>query len=192
MTPPAASPFSTAVPNVPPAPILRKRHLWSREEDKHLIWLIHQQGERWRDVAAQMPGRTARQCRERWVNFLAPQIKNTPWSPEEDSLLESLHNKYGAQWALISRMIEGRSAVQVKNRWNSLQRRPTFQPGQIYQQVQESQNSPLHMNGPSLFTAQDKLPISDREIPWVFFPIPEQDPSSLYNDQLEELLKPPF
>ena len=38
---------------------------------------------RWSLIASNLPGRTGKQCRERWHNQLDPNIKKEGWSEEE-------------------------------------------------------------------------------------------------------------
>jgi hypothetical protein len=71
----------------------------------------------WDAVAQHFQGRTARQCRERWVNYLSPQVRIAPWTIEEDQLLCSQVAELGHAWTLISRAFYGRSENDVKNRW---------------------------------------------------------------------------
>lgn len=40
-------------------------------------------------------GRTAKQCRDRWLNYLRPGIKKGNWSREEESLLEDMYDAFG-------------------------------------------------------------------------------------------------
>jgi hypothetical protein len=35
-----------------------------------------------------MPGRTLRQCRERWLNYLSPETTNALWTVQEEKILE--------------------------------------------------------------------------------------------------------
>lgn len=42
---------------------------------------------RWSDIAACIPGRVGKQCRERYHNHLDPNINKGPWTPEEDAIL---------------------------------------------------------------------------------------------------------
>ena len=39
---------------------------------------------KWSVIAAQLPGRIGKQCRERWFNHLDPDIKKEPWSADDD------------------------------------------------------------------------------------------------------------
>lgn len=64
--------------------------------------------------------RQGKQCRERWINFLSPEIRREPWQPDEDLLLLTKQKEIGNQWAQIAKEINGRTENQVKNRFNSM------------------------------------------------------------------------
>lgn len=94
------------------------RHKFSPEEDEKLRQIVQEQGSNnWRFVAELMPGRSARQCRDRWKNYLAPGIKNGPWTPEEDQLLEEKYRELGSQWSRIAKCFPNRTDINIKNRW---------------------------------------------------------------------------
>ena len=95
----------------------KTRVLFTAEEDDLLRRAMEDSFVSWVKLAERIPGRTARQCRDRWVNYLAPQNRNGPWSPEEDSLLWEKYRLHGPQWARIARFLNGRSENNVKNRW---------------------------------------------------------------------------
>ena len=95
----------------------KTRVLFTAEEDELLRKAMEQSFVSWVKLAESIPGRTARQCRDRWVNYLAPQNRNGPWTPEEDTLLWESYRTYGPQWARIARFLNGRSENNVKNRW---------------------------------------------------------------------------
>ncbi len=42
---------------------------------------------KWSKIAAELPGRIGKQCRERWHNHLNPDINKKPWTLEEDRLI---------------------------------------------------------------------------------------------------------
>lgn len=73
----------------------------------------------WAVLGRQLGGRSARQCRERWVNYLAPTIRNEPWTEDEDRLLVEKINELGHSWTTICHFFNGRSENDVKNRWYS-------------------------------------------------------------------------
>jgi hypothetical protein len=64
-----------------------------------------------------MPGRTARQCRDRYKNYLMESLVNAPWSPEEDAILLDRFQLLGPKWVEIGKLLHGRSGNNVKNRW---------------------------------------------------------------------------
>jgi hypothetical protein len=70
-----------------------------------------------------MPDRTARQCKERWINYLSPALNTAAWTPEEDRLLLEKQRDYGSKWAQIAKFFPNRTDGMVKNRFNRLQRR---------------------------------------------------------------------
>lgn len=102
------------------------RQMFSIEEDDMLSKLVKEYGEKnWRTISKHMPNRTTRQCRERYRNYLSPQIKNGPWTTEEDLLLEQKYLEYGPKWATIAQFFKTRSDVNIKNRWASNRHKTT-------------------------------------------------------------------
>jgi hypothetical protein len=69
-----------------------------------------------------VPGRTGKQCRERWIGQLCPNITKGNWGPDEDAILIRNHAVHGNKWTAIAQNLPGRSAISVKNRWNWLLR----------------------------------------------------------------------
>lgn len=105
------------------------RQIFSPEEDAYLCSLVKQFGDNcWKIIAKKMPNRTTRQCRERYKNYLSPEIKNGPWSKEEDELLKEKYKEFGPKWAKIGSFFNSRSDVNIKNRWASINAKsPTVQ-----------------------------------------------------------------
>jgi hypothetical protein len=96
----------------------QKRRLFTPEEDALLCRvMLEQQFVGWNAVAARIPGRTARQCRDRWANYVCPENKNAPWTDLEDDLLIAKFRELGPRWTSISKFFDGRSENNVKNRW---------------------------------------------------------------------------
>ncbi|XP_064458670.1 snRNA-activating protein complex subunit 4-like isoform X2 [Ornithodoros turicata] len=103
-------------------PLLR-RGKWSREEDVMLIAAVQAHGRRWTRVKDFLPGRTANQCRERYVNSFSGNYVFGHWSAEEDAKLIDLVEKYGpGKWALISSEMPWRNDNMVLMRYKRLTR----------------------------------------------------------------------
>ncbi|WIA35901.1 hypothetical protein OEZ86_004280 [Tetradesmus obliquus] len=72
-----------------------KPQVWTKEEQARLEELVEQLGTRsWATIALDMPGRTGKQCRDRYLNT-QPQLKKGNWTPQEDLLLAQLHSQMG-------------------------------------------------------------------------------------------------
>lgn len=112
--------------------ISKSRRRWTEEEDKSLQSLVAAAEKEkcqivWKEVAEQMEMRNANQCRERWFHHLRPGIKRGNWSSEEDEAIERLQKQLGSRWSKIvcDPALSGRTDIDIKNRWHTLQRRST-------------------------------------------------------------------
>jgi hypothetical protein len=97
---------------------LLKRTRFSQAEDRRLrdVVLSHE-GMTWDQIATQIPGRTARQCRDRFNNYLSDKITSEAWSASEDEYVMDQYRLVGPHWSLIAAHLTGRTAAHVKNRW---------------------------------------------------------------------------
>jgi hypothetical protein len=95
-----------------------RREKFLPEEDAKLKELVRIHGQdSWPIIANQMPGRNARQCRERWKHYLSSEKNRLIWTAEEDQLLYQKMLEYGPRWTAISQYFPGRSDLQIKYRW---------------------------------------------------------------------------
>ena len=98
---------------------------WREEEDAIVLRAIAQSAEptftQWADLSPQLPGRSGKQIRDRWVNYLNPAINHLPFSREDDLRLWEGHKKLGKRWVEISVKVfnSTRSENHIKNRWYS-------------------------------------------------------------------------
>lgn len=107
-----------------------KRRPWTETEDETIKKLVKENGtQQWAVIAERLnkalkfPGRSGKQCRERWHNHLDPLILKDPWSLEEEKVLFEKHIELGNKWADISKYIKGRTDNAIKNHFYSSLRR---------------------------------------------------------------------
>lgn len=68
-------------------------------------------------------GRTAKQCRGRYLHHLKPDLKTGAWTVEEEEKMIQGHKCYGNHWSKIAHMLPGRTETAIKNHWNCTLRR---------------------------------------------------------------------
>ena len=103
---------------------------WTAEEDKVLREKRLMYGRKWAKIASFLPGRHGKQCRERYVNHLNPELTKSEWTDDEEAVLIAMRQVHGNRWANISKELPGRSDNDVKNHWYSTIKRKFSQHGE--------------------------------------------------------------
>jgi hypothetical protein len=100
---------------------------WTADEDDKLIRAAGKYAlTRWKAIAALIPGRTKRQCWNRWQHALDPSIvrisgRAGTWLTEEDDKLVSAVEKHnGKNWVEIAALVPGRTKRQCMDRWHKV------------------------------------------------------------------------
>ena len=63
--------------------------------------------------------KSSKQCRERWVNSLCPNINKGIWSESEENILFLTQLKIGNKWSELAKLLPGRSENDIKNHFYS-------------------------------------------------------------------------
>ena len=79
----------------------------------------------WKNVSLLMTKRygiknkSSKQCRERWVNSLCPNINKGIWTEKEEKILFLTQLKIGNKWSELAKFLPGRSENDIKNHFYS-------------------------------------------------------------------------
>ena len=100
----------------------RKR--FTEKEDKKILSILKEQKvKKWKEVASQLKGKTAKQVRDRYNGYLKCPRNNGPFTEEEDSIILQFVSENGRRWKELAQLLDKRSSNQVKNRHQMLKRR---------------------------------------------------------------------
>jgi hypothetical protein len=95
--------------------ILKTR--FTHEEDIKIQDYVNEFGMKWTFIANKMKTRTHRQIRERYVNYLNPQLQSAKWSSEEEEkLISILSSGNFISWKSLEKDFPGRTDVSIKNK----------------------------------------------------------------------------
>jgi hypothetical protein len=100
-----------------------KKGKWTPAEDAKLTEAVKKHDNDWVAVAAMVPGRTNKQCRQRWALSLDPADhvkKPGKWSPEEDAKLRKAVKTNGNDWVAVANLVPGRTNVQCCTHFRTL------------------------------------------------------------------------
>ena len=121
---------------------------WTVQEDTQLRRLVDEHGHRkWSFIASKMSGRRGKQCRDRWLNHLKPDIRRGEWTQEEERILVEGHRMLGTRWAALAKLLPGRPENAIKNHWHATLRCKWAQRGGKISELQAYQHSLQLTNG---------------------------------------------
>lgn len=139
---------------------------WTVEEDRKLLqWVKTQGAMKWSMCSELIPGRSGKQCRERWYNNLNPDVIKGNWTAKEDYMIFKLFSIQGSKWSKIAEHFKGRTENSIKNRFYSTLRR-----------ISSKYNNNTHQGG-----NLDSL--------LEYFPIALKEKEGEYNKENEDLSK---
>jgi len=98
------------------------RQIWSKEDNRLLERIVRDNKElKWDQIAEKFNAsaptmrKTARQCRERFRNYIDVRNINTKWTREEKILFVLLHSTYGNRWEEIANFYAEKKDRTIKN-----------------------------------------------------------------------------
>jgi hypothetical protein len=104
----------------------RRTGKWAEDEDSKLKDAVQRHGDKdWIAISTLVPGRTPRQCWNRWHVVLNPSIDRTnrrmgKWTADEvKKLKDAVQTNGGKNWGAIAALVPGRTKTQCSKRWNT-------------------------------------------------------------------------
>lgn len=140
------------------------KRLWSSEEDSILVNIMaSNEHVNWNTIAVSLPGRTGKQCRERWHNHLRSGIKKGDWTPDEDKTILSSHAQLGNQWSKISKLLNNRVESDIKNRLNTLRKIHKLNVDEVSRSTSSSHSKHQSSSDPSPCNSHHEEDENDEE-----------------------------
>lgn len=111
---------------------------FTTEDDEKLKKLVELHGTNsWKTIASKLNGRNPRQCKDRWENYLSPDINTSDFTQEEDLLLLTKQKEIGSKWVKMKEYFNNRTDAMLKNRWQLLMRRK-LKSAKLFEKKQQS------------------------------------------------------
>ena len=99
---------------------------WDKEEDNKLLFLFEKYGKNWAAISKEMPHRTGKQIRDRFLNSLDSKFERGKFTEEEDQTIIKYYKIYGNSWTKIAKKLNKRTGDMVKNRFYSSLKKTIF------------------------------------------------------------------
>ncbi|OHT15944.1 hypothetical protein TRFO_13624 [Tritrichomonas foetus] len=102
---------------------ITRKH-FTREEDDALKKAVYEIGDlNWKVIAKKVKNRDAKQCKDRWTNYLSPDISKRQWTALDEQILVENVFIHGKRWKALCPLLGGRSEIELKNRYYLIERR---------------------------------------------------------------------
>jgi hypothetical protein len=146
-------------------PSLLKGSFTPEEDEAIVLWVREHGSNQWEGLAALLPGRLGKQCRERWRHNLDPALSHAPWTDAEDEILIEAAERIGTKWAKLTEFLPGRSENSIRNRWRTFSGKRIARErlgGELPKHGRPVKHGPKRAAQPSAF---DELgPVADRPL----------------------------
>ena len=101
--------------------IIRVKRTFTKDDDDALFLAVQScPNQDWKEISKKLGKWSARQCRERWKNYIDPSLLRTKWTTKEDNILLEKHRMLGTNWSKIKEFLPGRATNAIKNRLSYL------------------------------------------------------------------------
>jgi hypothetical protein len=147
----------------------RNRSRFHPEEDQILMQLVLKYGvEKWETVSRNIPGKNARQCRDRWYGYVSPRVSKEDWTSEDDQQLIQKINELGKKWAKILVFFPNRTDVSLKNRFQKLMRNQSKSKKLINSQNKNPDNIQTEIQQ-EIILGKDPFDLEESVFEWIEF-----------------------
>jgi hypothetical protein len=100
------------------------KNTFTAEDEKKLLELVGRYGSSdWEEIAREMQPWTGLQLCQRWNNYVNPNSKSCPWTPQEDDLLKTKYVEFGGNWKMLVSLFPNHSKNNIKTHYVALNRR---------------------------------------------------------------------
>ena len=115
---------------------------WKKEEDSKLLSLYEKYGKNWAAISKEMPHRTGKQIRDRFINSLDTRYKRGKFNEEEDKIILKYYKIYGNEWSKIAKKMKTRTGDMIKNRFYSSLKKEAINKKSL---LKKKENDLLHI-----------------------------------------------
>ena len=121
---------------------VKSRTNWSSQEDNILKKLAsNSEKYNWSKFSFILKTKSAKQCRERWKNYLDPNIDLSPLNTNEQKLIIKLQKEIGNKWSKMRKFLKNRTENQIKNFFYKFERNQNKKMKNFYESFSFSKSN---------------------------------------------------